>query len=70
MRPDTLNPGRSVGPNTLTAGESCPLVDGNGGIYISHVTQPDQNRHAESLELRLNLTHYPTLTVGFRGARA
>jgi hypothetical protein len=56
--PDTLNPGRSVGPITLAAGEIRPLVDGNCGIDISRVTQPDQNRQAKSLELRLELTRY------------
>ena len=46
---DTLNPGGSIGPNTLTARQIRPLVDGNCGIDISRVTQPDQNRHAEKL---------------------
>jgi hypothetical protein len=56
--PDTLDAGRAVGPNTLTAGEIRPLVDGDCGIDISCVTQLDQNRHAESLGLRLKLTRY------------
>jgi len=56
--PGTLNPGRSVGPNTLTARQIRPLVDGNCGIDITRVTQPDQNRHAEKLQLRLKLTYY------------
>lgn len=59
MGPDTLDPVRSVGPNTLTAGQIRPLVDGNCGIDISRVTQADQNRHAEKLQLRLEPTHYP-----------
>jgi hypothetical protein len=44
-----LDPGSSVRPNTLTAGQVRPFVHGNGGIDISRVTQPDQNRQAESL---------------------
>ena len=40
-----LKPGRSVGPNTLTAGQIRPLVDGDCGIDSSRVTQPDHNRH-------------------------
>lgn len=59
--PDLLNPGRSVGPNTLTAGEIRLLVDRNRGIDISWITQPNQNRHAKSLELRLKLIHHPTV---------
>ena len=35
MGPDTLNPGCSVGPNTLTPGQIRPLVDGNCSIDIS-----------------------------------
>ncbi len=44
-----LNPGGPVGPITLTAGQGRPLVDGNCGIDISRITQPDPNGHAESL---------------------
>jgi hypothetical protein len=55
---DMLDPGRSVGPHTPTAGQIRPLVDGNRGIDIGRVTQPDQNRHAEKLQLRLEPTHY------------
>jgi hypothetical protein len=52
---DTLAPDRPIGPNTLTADQIRPLVDGNCGIDISCVTQPDQDRHAETLHLRLEL---------------
>ncbi len=50
MRSGALNPGRSLGPRGLTAGEVGPLVDGDCGIDISRVTHPDLNRHAERLE--------------------
>lgn len=64
MGPGALNPGRSVGPNSLTAGQIRPLVDGNCGIDISGVTEPDQDRHAESLELRLKLTRSRSMGWG------
>ena len=51
MGPGTLNPGHSVRPNTLAAGQIRPLVDGNRGIDITRFTQPDQNRQTEKLQL-------------------
>jgi hypothetical protein len=50
--PDLLDPGRSVGPNSVTADEIRPLVGRNCCIDISSFTQPEENCHAESLELR------------------
>jgi hypothetical protein len=38
VRPDMFNPGRSVRPNTLTAGEIRPLVDGGCRIDVSGAT--------------------------------
>jgi hypothetical protein len=44
-----LDPGRSVGPDTLTADQTRPLVDGDCGIDVGRVTQPDLNSQAGSL---------------------
>jgi hypothetical protein len=55
---DPLAPGRPIRPITLTAGQIRPLVDGNCGIDISCVAQPDHDRHAETLHLRLELPGY------------
>ena len=49
-----VNTGRSVRPTTLSERQIRPLVDGNRGVDISRlsrVSQPDQNRQADSLLL-------------------
>jgi hypothetical protein len=52
VRSGTLGPGRSVRPHAVAAGQIRLFVDRNCGIDISSVTQSDQNRHAETLQLR------------------
>ena len=43
---DLLDPGRAVRPDALAPGEVRPLVDGDRGIDVSRLAEPDQNRHA------------------------
>jgi 3-oxoacyl-[acyl-carrier protein] reductase len=59
--PDTFNPGRPVGPDTLMASQTRPLVDGNRSLDVGRVTQPDLNSQAESLGAAAAMLHRPSV---------